>query len=293
VHTFPTTPPCHQVLRSARVEKHYVAQVLLVGGATRMPKLQQLLSSCFGGRQLCQVLNKDEAVAQGAAIHASVLTGEGGEHVQDMLLLDVTAHSLCVAVDGGDAVVLIPRNTTIPARSGRRALLAGVGSEGQGEQQGARATEALPLEGNRPNGDLEAVVRVGGQQALCCLHASALDPQWQRGFGPGSRESWPCFCRCTGVCWQAQGGPGEPAAGAAARAGGEAGRGAERGAGRGHKWRCDSNCSGKSLGQDQQGEGLLYGKHCFARFAYSQLRHAQLMSGRAGLCRCSCPTPAT
>jgi molecular chaperone DnaK (HSP70) len=160
------------VLRAAGVSKHKVAQVVLVGGATRMPKLQQLLSSCFGGRQLCQVLNKDEAVAQGAGIHAAVVTGDGGEHVQDLLLLDVTAHSLCVEIDGGDAVVLIPRNTTFPKRSNRRALLAGVGAEGQVEQQGARATEALPLEDNRPNGALEAVVRVchpaglGGCQRL-------------------------------------------------------------------------------------------------------------------------------
>jgi hypothetical protein len=167
-------PGLPQVLRSTRIEKHEVAQVLLVGGATRMPKLQQLLSGCFGGRQLCQVLNKDEAVAQGAAICAALLTGAGGDMLQDMLLLDVTAHSLCVEVDGGTVAVLIPRNTTIPTKKDH-VFLAGPSAEGQEkQQQGVRAAEALPLEDNRPNGLLEAVVWVGGcqrWQALRCMPA--------------------------------------------------------------------------------------------------------------------------
>jgi molecular chaperone DnaK (HSP70) len=158
----PHYPGLPQVLRAAGVSKHEVDQVLLVGGATRMPKLQQLLSGCFGGRQLCHVLNKDEAVAQGAGIYAAVLTGHSWEHVQDLLLLDVTAHSLCVEIDGGDAVVLIPRNTTISTKKDH-VFLAGPSAEGQEkQQQGVQAAEALPLVDNRPNGALEAVVRVGG-----------------------------------------------------------------------------------------------------------------------------------
>ena len=175
------------MLRCAKIGKHHVHQVLLVGGATRMPKLQQLLSGCFGGRQLCQVLNKDEAVAQGAGIYAAVLAGQGDKRLQDLLLLEVTARSLGIEINGGALAVLVPRNTTIPTTK-QTVFLAGPGAE-LGIKT-ATECEALPFVDNSPSGPMEAAVRVGGcvrqrcWQALCWLQR-AVDP-------PIRRELLPC-----------------------------------------------------------------------------------------------------
>ena len=108
--------PVEQVLRDAKIDKSMVHDVVLVGGTSRIPKLQKMLSDFFNGKELCKSVNPDEAVAYGAAVQAAVLSGVTDEVTDGLLLLDVTPLSLGVETAGSMMTVLIPRGTSIPAK---------------------------------------------------------------------------------------------------------------------------------------------------------------------------------
>ncbi|KAK4050518.1 Heat shock protein ssb1 [Microbotryomycetes sp. JL221] len=114
-----TIDPVEKVLKDAKIDKAKVDDIVLVGGSTRIPKIQSLVSEFFGGRQLNKSINPDEAVAYGAAVQAAVLTGQTSERTADLLLLDVAPLSLGVAMQGDVFGVVVPRNTPIPTNKSR------------------------------------------------------------------------------------------------------------------------------------------------------------------------------
>ena len=109
-------PPVESVLKDSGISKNQIHEIVLVGGSTRIPKVQELLKDYFNGRELNKSINPDEAVAFGAAVQAAILTKQGGEKLDQLLLLDVTALSQGIETAGGVMTKLIDRNSTIPVK---------------------------------------------------------------------------------------------------------------------------------------------------------------------------------
>ena len=108
--------PVTQVLQDAKMSKNEITDIVLVGGSSRIPRVQQLLREFFNGKQPCRGIDPDEAVAYGAAVQAAILRGDSNEILKETILLDVAPLSLGIETAGEIMTVIIPRNTTIPVK---------------------------------------------------------------------------------------------------------------------------------------------------------------------------------
>lgn len=111
-----TLEPVEKVLRDAKLSKGDVDEIVFVGGSTRIPKIQSLVTNFFNGKEPCRNINPDEAVAYGAAVQAAILGGVLDDNTKDILLLDVAPLSLGIETAGGIMTPLIERNTTVPCK---------------------------------------------------------------------------------------------------------------------------------------------------------------------------------
>ena len=111
-----TIDPVEKVILDSKISKSGIHEIVLVGGSTRIPKIQELLSDYFNGKELCKNINPDEAVAYGAAVQAAILSGNKDDRLNELLLLDVIPLSLGVETAGGIMTPVINRNSTIPIK---------------------------------------------------------------------------------------------------------------------------------------------------------------------------------